>query len=162
MYKRLKKEAWKLRLFHNLSTNLDFNGHLLTLKYKKKDDGAIKYDWTIHTEWAPAATDSVVPQTQKTGPATGLTPTPALAGDNSNLLITGLKTTAGDEAIVASCKTIIEQNVPTSADSVRIRVVGKAIVVQCKDKDLCTKVRQKCKDKKIMEQVLDWKLESEA
>ena len=161
-YKKLKKEAWKLRVFLDLATNLDFNGHLLTLKYKKKDDGGMKYDWTIHTEWAPAATDSVVPQTQKTAPATGLIPTPVLAGADNNLLLTGLKSSAGDEAIVASCKSIIEQNVPTGAEGIRIRVVGKAIVVQCKDKDLCTKVRQKCKDKKIMEQVLDWKLESEA
>ena len=147
-----------------MNTNIDFNGHLLTLSYKKKDDGALKYSWTIHSEWSPEATDSVVPQTQKTSSAVGLTPTPVVHVDaDTTLVITGLDPVDpkhhGD--VIDGVKKILsEANVCELAKT--IRVAGSKVIVKCDSKEDCKKVKQECKEVQLMGKRVTWTLESEA
>ena len=55
----LKKKAWQLRTIHKVQTRIDFNGPILTLRYKTRDTTETKYSFIIHSEYTPP------PQTPK-------------------------------------------------------------------------------------------------
>ena len=162
VYKRFKKEAWKLRKFHSLKTNIDFNGHILTLKYKQPDKDNIKFGWTIHEEWSPEPTDSVVPQTQQTGSSEGILPTPVLqTNTDKSFLISGLKV---DQAITPEeiKDAFLELLGDDKSNVETVRPAGTTLVVQCSSKEQCLKLRQKYRDKKLFNCTPVWTLESEA
>ena len=158
---RLKNTAWKLRKLHNQQTAIDFNGHLLTLKHKQKDSAGAKYSWTIFSEWAPEPTDSVVPQTTRTGTAEGLLPTPILTLDtDSTLVIKGLKADndMNEEGIKTNFLTILGDDA-SKVDSVRL--VGRMIVVKCQTKEACKELKGKHGSKSLLGSTMTWSLESE-
>ena len=78
-----KDTAWKIRVSQeNVSTRIDFNGPILTLKVKKKDVEGQKFSWTIYEEFMPRMV--VNPPAANPPPARnpvdgpGFTPTPPL------------------------------------------------------------------------------------
>ena len=150
---------------HKYHTAIDFNGHLLTLKYKKRDVDGVKYSWTIHEEWAPEPTENILPQTTKTSTAVGLTPTPLLDTDTDNsLIISGFTTDnakrCSDEQKTTSFTGLLETDDRALIDSVE--AVGNVLVVKCKDKDSCVKIKRKHKDKQLFDCKLKWSLFDEA
>ena len=58
-YEDFKKKAWQLRTIHKVQTRIDFNGPILTLRYKTRDTTETKYSFIIHSEYTPP------PQTPK-------------------------------------------------------------------------------------------------
>ena len=59
-HKEFKKHAWKLKSLFNIHAQVVFDAHNLVVWYKKKDDGANKYNWIIAKEFHPKPEDSVV------------------------------------------------------------------------------------------------------
>ena len=75
-YKELKSTAWKLRVSKGFQTRIDFEGPVLTLRYKQKDTESVKYSWTIYEEYIPKPE---LPQQKSVyTPAEGATPTPVI------------------------------------------------------------------------------------
>ena len=60
-YRDFKEEAWKLRVTKGVQTFIGFKSFGLQLKFKKRDDQNIKYDWTIYDEFIPKPTIGEVP-----------------------------------------------------------------------------------------------------
>ena len=163
VYKRLKNTAWKMRKFHNQHTQIDLNGHLLTLKHRQKDSDGVKYSWTIHEEWAPEPTDSIFPQTQQTEPAEGRLPTPMIKlGTDTTLAISGYKTDVGlgPGDVKAAFLELLGDDAANVVDDVNIS--GNTIMLKCLSKKDGQRMRNTHKDKKLFNCAVTWKFESEA
>ena len=161
-YKRFKNKAWKLRTVHQQHTAIDFNGHLLTFKHRKKDAEGVKYSWTIAEEWYPEPTDAALPQTTRTAPAAGLQPTPPLSVDCA-LLVTGIKWTENEAASDDNRRKLFTEILGDDVGlAENIRFVGKNVVVRCKSREECVELRRKHGGKQINGSTPKWALDSEA
>ena len=79
-YKDFKSKAWQIRMSQNLMTRIEFQEHSLCLRIRKKDDGEVKYGWTIHEEFTPTVNCPVPSKTKSSKPDTsGTMPTPPLS-----------------------------------------------------------------------------------
>lgn len=56
-HKEFKRKAWKLKVLYNIQTQIVFDGFKMVLRYKKKDDGVTKYNYTKYWEWFPEPSD---------------------------------------------------------------------------------------------------------
>ena len=57
MHKNLKRKAWKLKVVHDVQAQVVFDGYKMILRYKKKDNGPTKYNYSIHSDWYPSPSD---------------------------------------------------------------------------------------------------------
>ena len=56
-HRDFKRSAWKLSLLYNVQTQVVFDSYKLVLRYKKKDEGVNKYNYTTEKEWFPQPCD---------------------------------------------------------------------------------------------------------
>ena len=66
----LVKYSWQLKQAINVQTRIVSKGHKLVLEYKEKNEGDIKYDWTIAKEYFPepvSPTDRTTEQRSRLG-----------------------------------------------------------------------------------------------
>ena len=56
-HRDFKRSAWKLSLLYNVQTQVVFDSYKLILRYKKKDEGVNKYNYTTEKEWFPQPCD---------------------------------------------------------------------------------------------------------
>ena len=84
-YKEFKETAWQLKQVYNnqIQTQVTFDGHLLVLRYKNRDQNDSKFSYTIHSEWWPRPENSSV-EVGNRGFKTpvGLKPTPIFTADD--------------------------------------------------------------------------------
>ena len=58
-HREFKRHAWKLKSLFNIQAQVVFDGHNLVVRYKRKDDGDTKFNWTIAKEYHPRPEDAV-------------------------------------------------------------------------------------------------------
>ena len=86
--KELLHLGWQLKsaLKNGIKTRVIFQEHLLCLQVKKKDEGALKYDWTIQKEWFPPQRVSGV-KSEAARNRLGLTPSPEIQEKDRHFVI---------------------------------------------------------------------------
>ena len=68
-HKDFKRHAWKLKSLFNVQSQVVFDAHNLVVRYKKKDDGANKFNWVIAKEFYPQPEDLVLSRAQSRDPS---------------------------------------------------------------------------------------------
>ena len=101
-FKEFNSDAWELRQVHDLQTRVEFQGHVLCLKVKVKDDEDSKYSWSIHKEYVPQPNLSQTAKVKVPVHVPGTLPTPPVDKDRhaSAIIFCNLKSDkSGDELI---------------------------------------------------------------
>ena len=142
-YKDLKTKAWKIRISQGLQTRIDFEGHILCLKVKKRDEGNIKYGWTIHDEFSPSL--SSVPPKHTTKIQTGLTPTPPLSTANlsKTIIFSNIVSNLGKDELMRSFEKLFNNR----DDLEEIRMANNTtFVVTCKREEVAKRIKSHFQD----------------
>ena len=96
-HKESKRHAWKLKSMFNIQSQVVFDAHNLVVRYKKRDDGANKYNWVIAKEFYPQPEDSLtLSRTEARDPSKLDTPILDMSCNsacNRSVIITGIPDT---------------------------------------------------------------------
>ena len=95
-YSEMQTTAWKLRSVHQVITRVDFNGPILTLRYKSRDSDLGQFSFTIHEEYTPKPEPPK--QNPAFTPAPGLLPTTTVQSSCVGIM-SDLKCAEGDNAL---------------------------------------------------------------
>ena len=142
-YKELKTKAWKIRTSQSLKTRIDFEGHMLCLKVRKRDEGTIKYGWTIHEEFSPSPSSVPPKYTSKVQP--GLTPTPPLSLEklSKTIIFTNIVSSLKKDDLFVCFEKLFDKK-----DEIeRIHMVNEnTFTVECKEAEIAKKLKSKFQD----------------
>ena len=157
-HKEFKRLAWKLKTVHDVQAQVIFDSHNLVLRYKKKDDGPIKYNWTIEKEFFPKPGDAAISLNRASARDPDKVDTPVIdttstAESNQTIIVTGV------------CDTVVKDNVSTEfmtyfdskdhAHLVKIDLKHKGtVVITCRDWDGCKHIADNYSDKMFKGKVI--------
>ena len=148
-YKTFKNLAWKLRVVRNVSTFIGFDRQALQLKVKKKDDGNIKYDWTIHAEFIPKPS-KMPAHNKEREPREGLIPTPPLddADTDCVCIVSGIKDVRDSNHMAEKLQELFDE-----PDLDLIANISQSnrncAILTCSDRDATVKVATKYNGKQF-------------
>lgn len=141
-FKQLKATAWQLRMAQNLMTRIEFHGHSLCLKIKRKDDGELKYSWIIHEEYSPKL-DSIkpTPPGKALSSAEGTIPTPPVSKDilSETVIFSNAQSDLPSESLLEEFKKIFSAKQNETINSVKMSNLNTFVVV-CSNKDSARKL----------------------
>ena len=134
--------AWQLRMAQNLMTRIEFHGHSLCLKIKRKDDGELKYSWIIHEEYSPKL-DSIkpTPPGKALSSAEGTIPTPPVSKDilSETVIFSNAQSDLPSESLLEEFKKIFSAKQNETINSVKMSNLNTFVVV-CSNKDSARKL----------------------
>ena len=163
-YKYFNKEAWKLKNLHGYQTQVIFMEHKLILRYKLKDEGSNKYDFTIFKEWKGPEAGAQVPGPRVPQNNLGRTPTPMMdlsrnSETNRSIFLTKVKSDLSTHETTAKLNEHFSQ-VSDTIDRIDSRPKGIFIII-CKSWDDCKNLVDKYKATKFNDQIPDLTMFSE-
>ena len=152
-HKEFKRLAWKLKTVHDVQTQVIFDSHNLVLRYKKQDDGATKYNWTIEREYYPKPGEASTALNRATARDPNKHDTPVLdtsdkAECNRTLIITGVSETVNRENVSKEIHDYIDSKDHVHVERVSLRYKG-TVVITCKDWLGCKTIADNYKNKKL-------------
>ena len=94
-HKEFKRRCWKLQVLHDVKAQVVFEGFKMILRYKRKDEGATKFNWLVENEFVPEPSDleSVFASSSAKDPEKLDTPVidnSSVAPCNSTIIVTGV------------------------------------------------------------------------
>ena len=129
--REFRQYGWQLREAANVQTRIVFKGHKLVLEMKEKDEGEIRYDWTIAKEYFPQPV-SPTDRTEADHNRQGLKASKTIEQINKNkIIISNLKVTGDKE----TTKDYFEKEFLEPQDNLKIieinadKVVDKKILI---------------------------------
>ena len=129
--REFRQYGWQLREAANVQTRIVFKGHKLVLEMKEKDEGEIRYDWTIAKEYFPQPV-SPTDRTEADRNRQGLKASKTIEQINKNkIIISNLKVTGDKEAT----KDYFEKEFLEPQDNLKVveinadKVVDKKILI---------------------------------
>ena len=129
--REFRQYGWQLREAANVQTRIVFKGHKLVLEMKEKDEGEIRYDWTIAKEYFPQPV-SPTDRTEADRNRQGLKASKTIEQINKNkIIISNLKVTGDKE----TTKDYFEKEFLEPQDNLKIieinadKVVDKKILI---------------------------------
>ena len=144
--KKMKRRAWKLRSCMNVQTQITFNNHALTLKYKDTDDRSKA--WVIFEEYYPTIQETLNQQggnSSNVGPPSKTITKSEIEKANRTLIISNMKNQTKAEAevfiqgILGDKSTFIEEVIPKD----------KLTLIRCTNQDSVKEVMALCKAGKV-------------
>ena len=148
-YKSFKNLAWKIRVAKNMHTYIGFDRQALQLKVKKKDDGTLRFDWTIHAEYIPKPSKNPSPSKVRE-PRAGLIPTQPLSDSDTECvcIVSGLKTSQDNTQLAEKIALLFdESDLPLVSN---ISVANSSVgVLTCEDRDAALKLANKYNDRQF-------------
>ena len=154
-YKHFKNLAHKLRNMPdmNYQTDISFDGHLMQLRYKKRDSGGQKYHYTIHSEYFPPVekASSELKSTNHFPP--GTIATPVISADvlnraNSSFFMTGMTTERTEDSFKQLFMEYVNPEDRESITDLKLQRTNTAIIY-CRTWAECKKIVEGKKDAKF-------------
>ena len=136
-HKEFKRHAWKLKLLHNVQTQVVFEGHNMILRYRKKTDGVMEYNWETDREWFPKPEDltASLQNTKTKDPNKHDTPkidTSSAAQCSKSVIISGVPESVKQESAVSDFNNYFKNEDHTRITEIQYKSKG-VIVIVCKD-----------------------------
>ena len=140
-HKEFKKLAWKLKTIHDVHSQVIFDSFNLVLRYKKKDDGATKYNYVVEKEWFPKPGEIPPPQTNglKNDPNKHETPVIDISkhsDSNKVAIVTGIHDTINDKNAKTEFLNFIAENDRENILDIKYKSRGTVLMI-CKDWTSC-------------------------
>ena len=164
-HKEFKRLAWKLKTVHDVQTQVIFDSHNLVLRYKKKDDGVTKYNWTIDKEYYPKPGEAatVLNRASTRDPNKHDTPvigTSNRAECNRTVIVTGVCETVTRDNVSQEFHSFIDSKDHMHLERVDIKTKG-TVVITCRDWSGCKHIADSYADKKLLGKEINFTLFSE-
>ena len=135
-HKEFKRHAWKLKSMFNVQSQVIFDAHNLVVRYKKKDDGANKYNWVIAKEFHPQPEDSLIfSRAEARDPSKLDTPILDMSSSsacNRSVIVTGVPDTITSVNAEIEFRKYVDSKDEPSIEVVDFKNKGTVIIV-CKD-----------------------------
>ena len=164
-HKEFKRKAWKLKMVHDIQTQVVFDGFQMVLRYKLKDNGPHKYNYVIHSDWIPSPNDLSSSLSSSLSRDPGKHDTPVIdssveAKSNRTIILSGV------------CETVTTLNLETvfSAyfkkadyeliDEMKTKVKG-TVLITCKDWSGCKHIADSYRETKLLEKEIKFTLFNE-
>ena len=151
--------GFELKALHNeqIQTQIILDGHLLILRYKKKDHDDVKYAYTMYEEWFPRPQTVVAGRGAATPPA-GTIPTPVLTVDEKqrhsrSVIISGVKNTAFDPNLANKFLDFMDVDDKGKVENIEVRR-NNVMVACCTDGTHCKALVDKYNKKKFLEHTI--------
>ena len=166
-HKDFKRHAWKLKLLHDVQSQVIFEGFNLVLRYKKKDDKINQYKWIVKDEWHPQPTDLTALTTRSAvdndtdKQESPIIDTSSSAACNRTLIVTGLPVTIAQNNVKEELKKLFADEDHEKLYDIVLKAKGVALIT-CKDWTGCKAISETYKKTKIGEKQIFFTLYSEA
>ena len=135
-HKEFKKHAWKLKSLFNIQAQVVFDAHNLVVRYKKKDDGANKYNWIIAKEFHPKPEDSIIlSRAEVRDPSKLDTPVIDMSSNsacNRSVIVTGVSETVNNINVEIEFRKLFDSKCNDFIEEVNLKNKGTVIIV-CKE-----------------------------
>ena len=163
-HKEFKRHAWKLKSMFNMQTQVVFDAHNLVVRYKKRDDGANKYNWVIAKEFYPQPEDSLtLSRTETRDPSKLDTPIIDMSCNsacNRSVIVTGIPDTITNINAELEFRKYIDSKDEQLIQTVDFKSKG-TVIVTCTDWTACKHISDFYQDIKMSEKKLTFTLFSE-
>ena len=164
-HKEFKRQAWKLKLLHNVQTQVVFEGHNMILRYRKKADGVMDYNWETDKEWFPQPSDLTdsLKTTATKDPNKHDTPkidTSSAAQCSRSVIVSGVPEAVKLENVNCEFKKYFKEEDHHIITDIQYKTKGGSVII-CKDWASCKYVVDKYKKSKFNEKEIYFTLFSE-
>ena len=138
MHKEFKRRCWKLQMLHDVKAQVVFEGYKMILRYKKKDEGATKFNWFVEKEFVPEPSDleTVLVSSSTKDPNKVDTPVvdnSIVAPCNSSIIVTGVSAEITESnAIKEFMKHFGGKDEHAMIADIKLKSKG-TVIVACKD-----------------------------
>ena len=162
-FAEFKDKAWKIRVSQeNMSTRIDFNGPILTLRVKKKDKDGQKFGWIIHEEFTPKMVmnpPTSSPPLRKSSDGPGLTPTPPIdmSAISHTVLFSKIASDLDDQALRSAFSQVFSESQGNLIKDIRL-VNKSTIAVLCTDLQAAQTIERDFKAFSFQKSVMSVKL----
>ena len=164
-HKEFKKLAWKLKTIHDVQSQVIFDSFTLVLRYKKKDEGANKYNFVNEKEWYPKPGEIPPPQTKGLRNDPNKHETPAIdiskhSESNKVVIVTGVHDTINGKNVKTEFLNFFEENDREKILDIRYKAKG-TVVLTCKDWASCKLIADSYEKKSFHDEKITFHLFSE-
>ena len=164
-HKEFKRHAWKLKLLHNVQTQVVFEGHNMILRYRKKADGVMEYNWETDREWFPKPSDlaASLQNTKTKDPNKHDTPkidTTSAAQCSRAVIISGVPESVRMESAISDFKNYFKNEDHARIAEIQYKSKGVTVLV-CTDWDSAKYIANTYKKSKFAEKEIYFTLFSE-
>ena len=154
-YKKFKNIAHKLRNLPemNYQTDINFDGHLMQLRYKKRDTPTQKFHYITHCEYFPPVEKASSELKSSTHIPDGTVPTPVTSPDvlnkaSSSFFMTGMTTERTEDMFKQLFREYIDEVDKYSITDIRLIKTNTAIIY-CLTWDDCSRIIRSKKETKF-------------
>ena len=164
-HKEFKREAWKLKTVHDVQTQVVFDSHNLVLRYKKKDDGVTKYNWTIEKEYFPKPGEAATTMNRASARDPNKHDTPLIdtsnkAECNRTIIVTGVCESVNRDNASQIFHNYIDSKDHGHLERVDVKSKG-TVVITCKDWAGCKHIADTYSKKQMQDKNMYFTLFSE-
>ena len=153
-HKEFKRLAWKLKTVHDVQAQVIFDSHNLVLRYKKKDNGPIKYNWTIEKEFYPKPGDASTSLNRASARDPDKVDTPIIdttntAECNQTIIVTGVCDTIDKNNVSAEFMTYFDSKDHEHLVKIDLKYKGTTVIT-CRDWKGCKHIKDSYSGKKFL------------
>ena len=163
-HKEFKRHAWKLKSLFNIQSQVIFDAHNLVVRYKKKDDGANKYNWVIAKEFHPQPEDSLIlSRAEARDPSKLDTPILDMSSSsacNRSIIVSGVPDTINSLNAEIEFRKYVNSEDEPLIETVEFKSKGTVIIV-CKNWESCKHISDNYQNTKMSEKDLTFTMFSE-
>ena len=147
-HKEFKRRCWKLQVLHDVKAQVVFEGFKMILRYKRKDEGATKFNWLVEKEFVPEPSDleSVFASSSAKDPEKLDTPVidnSIVAPCNSTIIVTGVSADITESNVSKEfLKHFGGKDEHDLLQDIKLKTKG-TVIVTCKDWTECKYVYDK-------------------